>query len=315
VLLYALVASGWRPVTLIGTILAVAATAMIALIVAAPAVHPGTTHLAALADLGPALSGGGDGPAAAVAKWAFVASWSSYAAETASTVAAELRGARQAMGRVMTTSAAICLLACTLVPLALFSVAPRLVAGDPLTAFTAVARRVAGPAGGPVVGIGLAAVLILGALAFIISSSRTIYQLAEDGHLPRLFAHVNRRGAPTGSILLDAAVITTMLLVFGTNVVNVVAAANVGYLIVFVLMPLAYLSLRRVRDTTAGAMRLGRWAVPLAAGLGLFNLVLLIAGGLQWGWTVFGLGLGISLLILPVAALNRRKASGSRQCG
>jgi amino acid transporter len=310
--LYALVASGLRTVALAGTALAVVAIGVLLVIVVVPAVHPGAAHWASL---GPGLRLGGHGGLAEVAKWSFVASWSSYAAETASTVAAEVRGARRAMGKVMAVTGLFCLVACTLVPAALFLVAPGRVADDPLAAITETADRLLGSAAAPVAVTGVVCVLVLGALAFITSSSRTIYQLAEDRQLPRVFANVNRRGVPTGSVVLDAAVITTMLVVFGTNVVNVVAAANVGYLVVFILLPCAYLALRGKSDGsspdsgnpdgTGGVTRLGRWAVPLAIGLAAFNLVLLVYGGSQWGWTVMTVGIGISLAIVPAAAWSR----------
>jgi amino acid transporter len=236
-------------------------------------------------------------------------------------VAAEVRGARRVMGKVMAVTGLLCLLACTLVPAALFLMAPGQVAGDPLTAITGTAGQLLGPAAVPAVGAGVVSVLLLGALAFITSSSRTIYQLAEDRQLPRVFAHVSRRGVPTGSILLDAAVITAMLAVFGTNVVNVVAAANVGYLVVFILLPCAYLALRhtgdgggregRTGDVMDGSTRLGWWAIPLAVVLAAFNLALLAYGGAQWGWTVMAVGAGVSLAIVPVAAWSRRVARGA----
>ena len=301
--LYALTASGLRAVALAGAVLAVVSVGLVLVVVAAPAAHPGAAHWGAF---GVGLRRGGNAGLASVAKWAFVASWSSYAAETASTVAAEVRGARRVMGKVMAATGLICLAACTLVPAALFLVAPGQVVGDPVGAVAWAAGRLLGPAAVPVAGAGVVSVLVLGALAFITSSSRTIYQLAEDRHLPRVFAHVSRRSVPTGSVILDAAVITAMLAVFGTNVVNVVAAANVGYLVVFILLPCAYLTLRASPDGSGpgspdGIARLGRWAVPLAAALAAFNLALLAYGGSQWGWTVMTVGVGISLAIVPAA--------------
>ncbi len=306
VVLYALAGSGLRAAALAGTLLAVMAVGLVLVVVAVPAVHPEVAHWKSF---GQGLRGGAHGGLAGIAKWSFVASWSSYAAETASTVAAEVKGARHVMGKVMAVTGLICLLACTLVPAALFLTAPEHVTGDPLDAVTETAGHLLGPAEAPIAGLGVVAVLVLGALAFITSSSRTVYQLAEDRQLPRVFGHVNRRGVPTGSIVLDAAVITAMLVVFGTNVVDVVAAANVGYLVVFVLLPCAYLALRGGPHDTEGTTRLGGWAVPLAIALAAFNLVLLVYGGSQWGWKVMAVGSGISLAIVPVAAWSRHVRS------
>lgn len=309
VVLYVTAASGLRPVALAGTALAIVAAALVLVVVAVPALRPGAAHWDAF---GQGLRLGGRGGLPAIAKWSFAASWSSYAAETASTVAAEVRGARRVMGTVMALTGVICLLACTLVPSALLLVAPERAAGDPLDSLTETAGHLLGAVAPSVVGAGAVAVLVLGALTFITSSSRTIYQLAEDRYLPRVFSHVNRYGVPTGSIMLDAAVITVMLVIFGTNVVNVVAAANVGYLLVFVLLPCAYLVLRGRPDGGDGATRLGRWAVPVAIALAAFNLALLVYGGAQWGWAVMATGMGLSLAIVPVATWRRRARTRTR---
>jgi amino acid transporter len=242
-----------------------------------------------------------------VIKWAFVASWSSYAAEMASTVCAEIRRPERYMRRVMSMSAVICLFAFSAVPIALFAtVGVDGVADEPLEVFTTAGEAILGEPGRMFVGLGLAAVLILGAETFIIGSSRTIYQMSRDGHLPPLFARVNRRGAPVGSIAWDAVVIATMLIVFGTEVVDVVAAANVGYLIVFVLLPIAYLVLRRMPGGRADAHTLSRGWVAVAVGVLLFNAVLLVVGGAQWGLSVMLVGLGVSLSILPISWATRR---------
>ena len=57
------------------------------------------------------------------------------------------------------------------------------------------------------IGLLLASALILGAQAFIVGSSRTVFQMSRDGYLPRAFAAVNRRQVPIGSLALDGAVI------------------------------------------------------------------------------------------------------------
>jgi len=252
-------------------------------------------------------AGGAGAIALLVIKWAFVASWSSYAAEMASTVCAEIQQPERYMRRVMSVSAVICLVAFSAVPIALFAtVGVDGVANEPLEVFTSAGEAILGGPGRMFVGLGLAAVLILGAETFIIGSSRTIYQMARDGHLPRFFAKINRRGAPVGSIAWDAVVIATMLVVFGTEVVNVVAAANVGYLIVFILLPIAYLVLRRMPGGRSDARLLSRRWAAVAVGLVVFNAVLLIVGGLQWGASVMLVGLGVSLSILPISWATRR---------
>jgi amino acid transporter len=244
---------------------------------------------------------------ALIAKWAFVATWSSYAAEIASTVCAEIRQPERMMKRVMSVSAIICFLAFAAVPIALFGVLGiNGIQGDPFEVIAHASSVLLGSNGSTVVQLGLTAVLILGAETFIIGSSRTIYQMAQDGYLPTLFAKINKRGAPVGSIAWDVVVIGIMLVVFGTDVVNVVAAANFGYLVVFVLLPVAYLVLRKHPGGRPGSFRWGRPIVVLAVALSAVNLVMLVAGGVQWGISVVLIGVGVSLLILPISFATRR---------
>jgi amino acid transporter len=307
--LYTITAMGLKLSTAINAGLALVAVAVLAIIVLGPILHPATFDVARIAPALPAAAPQTfGGVTALLLKWGFVATWSSYAAEMASTVCAEIRKPERYMGRVMSVSAIICLVAFAAVPVALFGLIGLTgIEADPLEAFASAGAAVLGPAGKVIVGLGLAAVLVLGAETFIIGSSRTVYQMAQDGHLPTFFARINRRGAPVGSIVLDATVITVMLVVFGTDVVNVVAAANFGYLIVFVLLPIAYLVLRRRPEGRAGSFRLPRAAVALAIVLAVFNLVLLVFGGVQWGASVTLIGLGVSLVIIPVSLLTRRR--------
>ena len=307
--LYTITAMGLKLATAVNAALAVVAVAVLVIIVLGPLLRPAAFDVSqvlptVLPSTAPHTFGG---IAALVLKWGFVATWSSYAAEMASTVCSEIRKPERYMGRVMSISAIICFVAFAAVPVALFGLVGLTgIQADPLEAFAAAGGAVLGPAGKVIVGLGLAAVLILGAETFIIGSSRTVYQMAKDGHLPAFFARINKRGAPVGSIALDATVITIMLVVFGTDVVNVVAAANFGYLIVFVLLPIAYLVLRRRPEGRAGSFRLPRSAVALAITLAAFNLVLLVFGGAQWGVSVMVIGLGVSLLIIPVSLITRR---------
>jgi amino acid transporter len=307
--LYGITAMGLKLSTAINACLAVVAVGVVLVIVLGPLLRHGSFHLSQVFPVSMPARGPHDAGSVLglVLKWGFVATWSSYAAEIASTVCAEIRRPERFMRRAMSVSAAICLVAFAAVPIALFGLlGMKGIQADPLEALASAGGALFGPAGRIVVGLGLTTVLILAAETFVIGSSRTIYQMARDKHLPPLFAKVNRRGAPVGSIALDAVVIVVMLIVFGTNVVNVVAAANFGYLIVFVLLPIAYLVLRRSPEGKPGSFRLPRPAVALAIGLALFNLVLLIFGGARWGATVVIIGLGVSLLIIPISLLSRR---------
>jgi amino acid transporter len=256
---------------------------------------------------------GSEGPletAALLAKWTFVAAWTAYGAEMASTLCAEMRDCACRIPRTMRLSAGVCLVAFSLVPVVVIGTGgPAASSGDPLASFAPLGASLLGGAGRDVMAVMLAAALVLGAQAFVLGSSRTIYQLARDGHLPPVFARTNRRGVPTGSLVCDASVIGLMLLAFGDGVVNVVAAANVPYMVVFILMPIAYLSLSKSPDGDPEAARLPGGFRLVAAALIGFNVVVLTVGGWQWGPQVMTVGAGLALAIVPISWLTRRAAA------
>ncbi|HEX5983232.1 MAG TPA: APC family permease [Solirubrobacterales bacterium] len=239
-----------------------------------------------------------------VAKWAFVAAWSAYGAEMASTIVAEMKAGAEEAPWAMHVAAVIGLVGFGLMPFLIVAVTG--VAGlsaDPLVAFLPFAEAIGGDAGKTAVGLLLASALILGAQAFVVGSSRTIFQMAHDGYIPRAFATVNRRQVPIGSLTLDGMVIFALLALFGTRVVDVVAAANFGYVVVFVLMPVAFLLVR----LSEGGSR-ARWTSPLnllAVGLMLFNAALLVVGGTQWGSRVVLAGVIVMSLIVPISLFRR----------
>jgi amino acid transporter len=305
VLLYFLNSLGLRVSMRAAGIVAIAAIVPLAAIFTAGLLQP---HLLRISHLRPVVvprhPWSSAGTWLLISKWLFVAAWSAYGAEMASTVVAEMRDADRHAGRVMHIAGAIGLVAFGLIPfLMLALVGLQRLTAEPLVTFLPVAQAVYGHAGRTIVGIMLTAALVLGAQAFIVGSSRTIYQMTRDGYMPRQFASTNRHGAPVGSMAWDGAIIVALLLIFGTNVVNVVAAANVGYLIVFVLMPLAFFAVETRH--AIGRRRLAVPAAALAIGLSAFNAVLLVVGGLQWGSSVMLTGIAVMVLIVPIAILRR----------
>lgn len=213
-------------------------------------------------------------------------------------------------GAVAAASAATAL-AFVLVPLALLGIIGiEGLAQDPYVVFLTAADAVFGVAGGQVVALMLIAAVVLGAEMFIISSSRALCQMSQDGPTLQGYGRRNRNGVPVGSIGWDAAITVLLLALFRSDIVSVVAAANVGYLVVFALLRIAYLLVRWRGAPTAG-VRLPAIFVPIAALLALFNGALLIVGGAQWGLEVTGVGAFLTLTFLPFYLFRRYRARTS----
>jgi amino acid transporter len=305
-LLYVLNTLGLRISMRAAGIAAVTAMVPLSAILIGALLQPSLVHVSRLYPVEvPAHSWGSMSTWSLLTKWFFVTAWSAYGAEMGSTVVAEMRDAEHRAARALHVAGGVGLLSFGLIPfLMLALVGARGLTEDPLVTFLPVANAVFGGIGRTIVGVTLTAALILGAQAFIVGSSRTIYQMTRDGYMPRQFARTNRRGVPVGSMLWDGTVIIALLLIFGTNVINVVAAANVGYLLVFVLMPIAFILLER-RRRGDGRLQLAKPIILLAAGLSVFNAFLLIAGGLQWGGKVVLTGVVVIVLILPISVIRR----------
>lgn len=308
VLLYAMNALGLRVNVKVTGILISVALVPLLIILVAPVIWPVLFHPEELWPLQLPLSHASHASAgvlvALLVKWLFVASWAAYGAEMASTIFAEFRTAGNAVVRVMATAGVTCLFAFTAIPL----IATALVGSDgldddPRVVFLAPAQAVFGSVGATIVGLMLACALLAGAQAFVIASSRTLYQMSLDGYVPRLFQHLNRFGVPVRSVICDAAVIGLLVGLFGTNVVSVVAAANTGYLVVFVLMPLAFVVIRwRERDH---GLVLPRWLTPVALTFAALNAVLLVVGSALWGTEIWVTGAVILMVIFPLMGLRR----------
>lgn len=135
-------------------------------------------------------------------KWFFVISWTGYAIEMISGVVSELHDRGAHTHKIFRISAIISSIAFIGIPLMLALLVDWSVATDPFAALQPLFLAYFGPLGTIILQVFLIASLIFSALSFIVPSTRTVYQMAHDGLLPKIFGSVNRYGSPTGSFLL-----------------------------------------------------------------------------------------------------------------
>ena len=243
-----------------------------------------------------------------VAKWMFVATWSSYGGEMATTLVGGLRERRRNIPRVLAASGLLTFLAFTVVPVALFAnIGADALAADPYVVFLTAARGTFGAGGTAIISIMLIAALLSGAQLFIISSSRALYEMSRNGLTLRVFSRLNAHGVPVGSVGWDALVTLSLLAVFRENIVNVVAAANVSYMVVFVLLPAAYLAIRKRERSASDTRTLPRFMDVVARAVFVLNSALLVVGGLQWGATVVGVGIALMIASMPFYLQRQRR--------
>jgi hypothetical protein len=75
---------------------------------------------------------------------------------------------------------------------------------------------------------------------------------------------------------------------------------------VFVLLPAAYLVVRRRETPSPGVWVLPPFMTAVACGVLLINALLLIVGALQWGAVVVAVGLLLVAAGIPVCIFSRR---------
>jgi amino acid transporter len=307
--LYALNYIGLKPGIWSSAVMAVCAIAPMVVIIVSPALHPHLFHASNLIPFKP-LNGSWHSHTSwmLIIKWMFVALWSAYGIEAASTTIAELKDPHKDGPKAM--------LAASVGGFIAYGVLTQ----DASVAFLPAAQAIFGHAGGVIVSIMLITALLLGVQTTIIGSSRSMYQMTHDGQMIKQFGIINKFGVPVGSMFVDMAVTIAMLLIFKNNVINLIAASNVGYIIVWLVLVPAYIVLRIKQPDAVRPFKLPGFFVPLAVIITLFNVFVFIVGGPQWDatpistvhpfghamdLTVMGVGWTVMLLFVPFYLYRR----------
>jgi basic amino acid/polyamine antiporter, APA family len=138
-----------------------------------------------------------------------------------------------------------------------------------------------GAAGALVVSVGSAISMTGNNMGQVLTGSRTIYALAENGDLPRWFAYVHPRfQTPSNSILFTVAVALTLALT--GSFVQLAAVSAVARLIMYVAVTTATLVLRRRQpDATMGAAEFTIPLGPVVPVLATIIALSILAGATQ----------------------------------
>jgi len=189
---------------------------------------------------------------------------------------------------------------------------------DPLTAFLAFTEAIFG-AGGWVrwaIGIPLVVALLLSVLNAIMGCSRSLYQVAHDGLLPRFFCHTNRYGVPDRAMAFN--LLASLLVVFFGSPFEIYIFSNMGYLLSVSLALIGYFLYRHWHPELERPVKMPGFLRFVALGLGLFFLFVWIYGGYHAAdiavaagkrWLFF-LGLGIIMLYWPLYGYRRLVEGG-----
>jgi len=251
----------------------------------------------------------------------YIAAWSTYGFETAVCYTRELKDPKRDTFKAIFYSGLLCCLFFFLIPFTFQGVlghsgmlAPGIVDG------TGVAEALGGLVHGGKIVTQLLVVLMIMALFLAImtamaGSSRTLYQGAKDGWLPRYLDHTNEHGAPTRAMWTDFA-FNLFLLAIASDVAGyffVLAVSNVGY-IIFNFLNLNAGWIHRVDSGhIPRPWKAPTWLIGLNTVLAFVNALFLGAGAKVWGYSnALWVGFAFAALILPVFAFRHYIRDGGK---
>ena len=246
----------------------------------------------------------------------FGAGWSTYGFETAVCYTREFKDPARDTPRALISSGILCIVIFALVPLAFQAslgldamMDPRIADGSgvALALASIVTKGLGVTAGGAVIVANIfIATLILSLLLIVMTSmmgsSRTLYQAAVDGWLPKYLGKVNSHGAPTAAMWTDLGF--NLILLLASDYFAVLMISNVCY------MAFNFLNLqsgwihRMDRGKWERPFRCPTWLLGLGAVLGFVNMAFMGAGADVYGAGTLRNGLIGVLLILPVFAFR-----------
>jgi amino acid transporter len=255
----------------------------------------------------------------------FLAAWSTYGFETAVCYTGEFKNPKTDTFKAIFYSGLLCVVVYTLVPFAfqgylglgtlvqpaavdaagavttpaVYSgmLAPEIYSGMGVAAVMAKMVH-AGQVGGVVVVVMLILALVLSLMTSMAGSSRTLYQAAVDGWLPRYLSKVNTHGAPTNAMLTN--LVFNLVLLLLSDSVFVIGAANIGYLIFNFLNLNAGWIHRCDRPRQERPWRAPTWILAAGAVLSFVNLAFMGFGADVYGSGTLTTGLAFAALIVPV---------------
>lgn len=239
----------------------------------------------------------------------YIAAWSTYGFETAVCYTRELKDPRRDTFRAIFYSGLLCMVFFFLIPFSFQGFLGESGMLDPAIAEgTGVGEAMGNMIGGGPVMTQIFVILMIMALFLAImtamaGSSRTLYQGARDGWLPKFLGDVNSHGAPHKAMWTDV-VFNVFLLALASDAGGyfyVLAISNVGY-IMFNFLNLNAGWIHRIDSAHMDRpWKAPTWLIGWNTILAFVNALFLGAGAKVWGYSGALLsGLIFASFILPV---------------
>ncbi len=292
------------------TVLGIVSMVPLTLLIFVPFLNPPAMHWSNVS--GFHLADPGVGNFAFFISWIFIMTWSVLAVEAAACYVGECRNPLRDAKIAITASSLYCSFIYVAIPFMLVVVLGR-TETDPLTAFLSFTEAIFGPEGWVkwIIGIPLVVALLLSVLNAIMGCGRSLYQVANDGVLPKLFEHTNRYGVPDFAMAFNLG--ASIIVVFFGSPFEIYIFSNMGYLLSVSLAFIGYFLYRQRHPDISRPVRMPGFLRHIALLMGVFLLFVWIYGGYHASdiavaagkrWLFF-LGLAIILAYVPLNAYRR----------
>jgi amino acid transporter len=297
------------------TVLGVVSMTPLTLLIFLPLFRPSSAHLSNVS--GFHLPAGTAGSFPFFMSWIFVMTWSVLAMEAAACYIGECRNPERDAKIAMTAEGLFGFFIYVMIPVVFVAVLGAAKSFDPLTVFTDFTRAVFSTNGSWVdylIGIPLIVALLLSVLNAIMGCGRSLYQIAEDGLLPRWFHQLNRHGVPSRAMTFNL-VCSAIVVLFGSPL-RIYIFSNMGYLLSCALALGGYFLHRQYRPELPRPVRMPSWLRWPALAVFVFFIFVWAYGGwhapklvvaADQGPFLFFLGLVIIAAYLPLYWWRQRK--------
>jgi amino acid transporter len=243
-------------------------------------------------------------------QYAFLTTWNSIAMEAAACYIAECKNPHRDAPIAMILEGILGVFIYTMIPLSfLLVLGAKAIEQDPYAMFVGFVNPIFGKVGVWFVTVMLLAALLLSALNAIMGCARSLYQMSLDGQCPRIFAHVNKHNVPDFAMALN--VVLNIALMYIETPAFIMVASNVGYVISFVPVLIAYYLLRKNHPEYERPFKLPEFFKYIALFLAFIFTLVWAWGGPLWSWQYYGLGWLIMLSYIPLY-LYRTKVEDKR---
>lgn len=232
--------------------------------------------------------------------WVWLMTWSAWGVDVCATFAPEYKDTVNDTKKALRSAAVFSLLVYTFLPLGMVGAGGEENVSGYL--YPAVLDKLVGNGLGNFFVICLIASFLISMNTATADGSRALYGIARDGMTVKQLYHLNRFHVPGRAMTVDMVVNILFVWFFG-NILLILAASNLGYVLAHFFALTSFMLLRKDRPDWPRPIRLGRGWIYIAGVLAAICLVLTVVG---FGWfqiAAGGFGTGAKAKVVGIASL------------